>query len=83
MNRYNNVIDVDEPERITLIAPLKDGTDLVTYKKLITASWAGPILYFGGAAVALLNVYSAFAIFVIVPVYFIFFGTKKKNGAKK
>lgn len=62
---------------------LKDGTDLAGYKKLISASWAGPVLYFGGAAVALMNVYAAFAIFTIVPVYFIFFGTKKKNGVKK
>lgn len=62
---------------------LKDGTNLVGYRKLISASWAGPILYFVGAAVALLNVYAAFTIFAIVPVYFVFFGTKKKNGEKK
>lgn len=62
---------------------LKEGTDLAGYKKLIAASWMGPVLYFAGAGIALLNVYAAYIVYAIVPVYFIFFGTKKKNGVKK
>lgn len=61
---------------------LKEGTDKENYSKLIKLSVIGPVMYFLGSGVALLNVYAAFAIYTVIPVYFIFFATKRKSIEK-
>ncbi|MBK7869038.1 MAG: DUF1211 domain-containing protein [Ignavibacteriales bacterium] len=57
---------------------LKDGTDKENYSKLIKLSLIGPVMYFLGSGIAFMNVYAAYAVYAIVPVYFIFLQQKKK-----
>ena len=58
---------------------LKDGTNKENYSKLIKLSLIGPVMYFLGSGLAFMNVYAAYAVYAIVPVYFIFFATERKT----
>jgi len=61
----------------------KDTTDMQKNKKLLTRTLIGPFMYSLGAIIAFYNVYFAFTLYFIVPLYFIFFGTEKKKGIQK
>jgi uncharacterized membrane protein len=58
---------------------LKDSVDLVQYKKLLNSTIIfGPALYFFGAICAFIYPYLAYAIYIAIPIYFVFFGMNKK-----
>lgn len=56
---------------------LKPEVDLSHYKKLLNKSLLSPILYFSGAGLAFVSIHISLVIYLVVPVYFIFFNTKK------
>ncbi len=56
---------------------LKEGISIESYKALAGKSLLSPVLYFTGAAVAFASVYVSYVIYLIVPLYFVFFGSKK------
>lgn len=49
---------------------------------LLIRTLFGPLMYLLGAVFAFINVYAAFTVYFIIPIYFIFFGTEKKKGIK-
>ena len=57
----------------------KKEVDLTHQKNLATKTLLGPALYFLGAISSFFNIIIAYVIYVAVPVYYIYFGLKRKD----
>lgn len=60
----------------------KESSNSQKNRKLLKRTILGPLLYLLGAVLAFVDVYTAFAVYFFIPIYFIFFGTEKKKGIK-
>jgi uncharacterized membrane protein len=58
----------------------KETADMEKKRKLLKRTLISPVLYSLGALFAFVNVYAAYTVYFIIPLYFIFFGTEKKKG---
>lgn len=58
---------------------LHERVDRVLYRTLLRRSLLSPILYSAGAALAFINIFISLAIYVGLPIYFIFYGSPKKE----
>lgn len=60
---------------------LHEDVDINEFKKATRKSILfGPILYLSGAALSLIHPYVSFCIFLVIPVYFIFFNSVKSSA---
>lgn len=59
----------------------KEG-DMNRNRKMLKRTLVSPVLYTLGALLAFINVYAAYIVYFIIPLYFIFFGTQKRKELK-
>lgn len=48
-------------------------------RKMLKRTLVSPVLYSFGAMLAFVNVYAAYSVYFLIPIYYIFFGTQKRK----